>query len=274
MEYKVSTQKKVLTILLRSWGEEVNHKTIPYVTGLSQKLAPFFNLRILLATNQGESSLKSQEFQSFIINKKVDVVYADLKSFSDPLNKLIQSVGPESPALILSLGVHIEPSQVIEALGWFTVGAWVYGWQIRNMENDGQVPGRAWYNTAALLHPDFISFLSQSKLPEWIDNGKEGMIKIGDKDIPIGGGEETVMMYMAIQANPFVSFILNTKEILEIEGRTGTDLSFHEKLLRKDKVAQHYLAKLNTSAHALGNHLLILKPDNSLLRGFIEESSV
>lgn len=247
--------KSEVTVWVRAFGEQAGAQICPYLSGLYESLSPDFDLDIILCTNANDLLLGYVEG---IKHLPLKIIFADMDSFSKPLNELIVHTSPNKPVLSLSVGVKMKPSFLIDALSWVERNAWVYGWEIIGFGNDGSEPGKGWYNTAALYSPICMHWMKDHPFPKWIDNGMEGELLIDNQSVPIGGNEEVVLMGQIIREKPNAFFVLNTSERLDSTIKTGTGISYEAKIKRKVFVARHYLEqKLHMSPEKLWDHLLL-----------------
>ncbi|OJU81763.1 MAG: hypothetical protein BGO10_07710 [Chlamydia sp. 32-24] len=231
-----------LTVWIRAWGNDITvdlEKLIILINLLKKELT-HYEISLFIETNPDDEVIKLIEKY---YNNQIKIITANLHSFSNALNTLIQLTPPDSLVLTLSLGVIVNPELIKKGLEEVEKGVFAYGWCIHPLNNNGTIVGLGWYNTAALLHFDFIKILKDYPLPSWIDNGFEGSIILGKETIPIGGCEEVVMMYLALKVNPKAIFHLNIKDSLKLKKTTGTDISFPKKIKRKVAVANYYMAK-------------------------------
>ena len=181
---------------------------------------------------------------------------ANLESFCQSLNQIMGELTPHNrPVLFVSVGVKgLSTDRVAEGLRVIEQdnGVEAYGWSFEEFANKGEEPGMLWYNTAAILSPNLVRTVAERKLPSWIDNGTLGFLDL-DKQIPIGGGEETVMMAQALQANPNATFALSVSPPLSLNVQVATGIDFATKIERKKGTAQAYLSKLHFSDQSLLN---------------------
>lgn len=260
------TQRPHLTVWIRAYGEQAAQHTIPYLHELNEELSAYFQLKFLLCTQRKDPLLKViPHVQSTV---PIEVVQAEMLSHSQVLNSLIKHTKESQYVLSASVGAKIKPAHLIHAIGWLDEGAWVYGWKIASLGNDGSQPGKGWYNTAALYSPKCLHWMKHNAFPKWIDNGVEGTLKVGDDVVPIGGDEEIVLMGLAIQHDPKIFFVLNTKETIEYNEKTGTGVSYESKLERRVPVARYYLEKkLHQAPSQIWRHLFIIREDDTVLNG-------
>lgn len=249
--------KPMVTVWIRAFGEQTGKQISPYLTDLYRDLSSDFDLDFILCTNQNDPLLAYLED---IKTLPLTIIFADMRSFSQPLNQLIEQTPPNGAVLSLSVGISMKSFLLSEALDWMEKGAWVYGWEVADFGNDGSEPGKGWYNTAALYSPTCVAWMKHNPFPGWIDNGAEGELFIDQQPIPIGGNEEVVLMGKVIQAYPTAFFVLNTEKVLASPSKTGTGISYQAKMKRKTAVAQYYLEhKLHLTPEQLWQHLLIIK---------------
>ncbi|MFN7038487.1 MAG: hypothetical protein ACK4OM_02825 [Alphaproteobacteria bacterium] len=243
-----------LNICLRSWGKQNSLRTLTYICYLKETLGQAFKLNFFIATDIEKPIILPD-------TQDLNIIYTNMHSFSKSLNKIISMLPADSPTLTLSIGVKIKLEHILNALSWIKLeNIYSYGWQIEGLNNNGIAPGRGWYNTAALFSEKFTELLKNRPLPDYIDNKKEGYLTVNNKPIPIGGNEEIIMMYYAINYDQMAYFVLNTKDILSYNFQEATDINFEEKLLRKEKVANYYIdKKLSVQKEDLWQHLILIK---------------
>ncbi len=174
------------------------------------------------------------------IESSVKVVFSNLGSFSTALTSLAQNTDPESNVLTLSVGVDIREDQISKGLANLKGRVRVYGWQVSEQKNDGSVPGKGWYNTAALIDKTVVKQMREEGVPQWVDNGALG--RIGK--YTIGGNEEIPTMIRALQREPKAKFVLDVSDPVSLSAQLGTGVSFKEKMERKVVVGQHYMHKM------------------------------
>ncbi|MBN8828831.1 MAG: hypothetical protein J0H68_09005 [Sphingobacteriia bacterium] len=260
-------RKPLLYIWLRGWGEIAHHKILPYVNILDTTYSKFFSVKFLICTNENDIILKDNNFLSLFKHKKFQIIYANMHLFSDAINNLANATPKNVPVLSISLGIELEMQALINAYGWIKVGAYAHGWQIKGLGNDGTEPGKGWYNTCVLLNAKFIKSIKLNPLPSWIDNGILGNIKVREKEIPIGGGEEILLMKDILLKDKNAYFILDTNMKLTNHEHIATEVNFEEKIERKVAVAAYYLSnQLKISKDMLWNSLIVIKNDG-LWRG-------
>ena len=261
-----STERKPLAIWVRAYGNPAKEEINSYLVRTADQLSPHFDTTIMLCTNPDDPVLEA--IQTLPENFPIKPVFANMRSFQQSLNQLTTETPPSTPVLLLSVGLDIEPRLLIDALEWMHAGAYTVGWTIESLGNDGTLPGKGWYNTAALYSPDCIQWLKEHPFPVWVDNGVEGSLLIEDRIVPIGGNEEIWLMGALYSEQPQAFSVLNTKDILHFSNRTGTDIDFDAKMKRKTLVSDYYLEKkLNLTHRALWSRLVILQKDGSTFSG-------
>ncbi len=252
-------ERPSLTIWMRSFGNDSTNILVPYLNEVETALSEDFELKILVATKPNDPVLKILE--QVRQDPRVTALQTNLDSISEGLNTLIESTPPGCYVLSLSQGVEIDADHIKEALSWFEKGAWAFGWQISNLNNDGSAPGRGWYHTAALYPPPTVAWMKTHLFPCWIDTGFEGSILIDGEKIPIGGNEEVILMATVLQDYPQAFFVHNTKSILNFSLQTGNGISFAQKLKRKVPVAAYYLKnRFHVNPEEVWSHLVVIRP--------------
>lgn len=239
---KNEEQKDVtkLTVWIRAGGDAVKPKISTFVKQIFEKLPQNVTSKILVCTDEGDTILDELAIVANT-NDKVKIIFSKLSSFSTALTTLAQNTDPESDVLSLSVGVDIRNDQIESGLENLTGRVRVYGWTVNGYGNDGSVPGRGWYNTAALIHKIVVKQMREEGVPKWVDNGVLEMI---DKHI-IGGNEEIPIMVRSLQREPEAIFNLNASDPVSSSIQLGTGISFQEKLERKVVVGLHYMQKLH-----------------------------
>lgn len=234
-----SVQKQTLTVWIRSFGNSSASLITPYLEQIEKEFLDDFDLTILVATKPQDPVLTV--LKDLRLHCPLIVLQTNLNSISQGLNSLIDATLTNSYVLVLSQGVEIHANHVKEASIVLENGAWAHGWQISKLQNDGSVPGKGWYHTAALYPPSTLLWMKSHPFPYWVDNGVDGYLTIGEESIPIGGNEEVALMGMAIQSDPTAFFIHDNRNILNLAIETGTGITFEQKLKRKTLVGNYYL---------------------------------
>jgi len=227
-----------LTVWIRAGGKDVKSEITPFLQRLLE-IVPEGRTQILICTNENDIIL--EELKSFYeAEKSVKLIFSTLSSYSLALTALAQNTNPESSVLSLSVGVDIRKDQLEEGLSNLKGRVRVYGWKIHEFQNDGTVPGKGWYNTAALIDKTIVRQIKEGSVPQWVDNGVLGKID----NYTIGGNEEIPMMVEALQRDPEARFILNVGDPVSLKLQLGTGVNYQEKLERKVAVSCYYLRKL------------------------------
>ena len=254
-------EKIPITVWIRSFGIESKSRILPYLLQLDKALSSDFELHFVVVTKPNDPVMEALETAQL---GHLEVVQANLDSVSQGLNALIAATDTDSCVLSLSQGVEIEAKHLKEALFWLEKGAWAYGWQLSNMNNDGSLPGKGWYHTACLYPAKCVAWLKKHPFPTWIDAGVDGSIACEGELIPIGGNEEIIVMGLVLQEDPTAFFVHDARNILNLEVRTGTGVTFEQKLKRKVLVTDYYLTKrLQLDPKEVWSHLLVLTPGRS-----------
>lgn len=250
--------KEDVVVWIRAFGDDAKNEIVPYVRYLHEELDTAFNLKILVATNYDDPVAHVLMHETPL--PSVHIVFGHMKSNHQGLNALVEATPSDSFLLSLSLGVKIKRHHLAEALQCVQNGAWVYGWKISNMQNDGSKPGLGWYNTAALYSKPCLNWLKNNPFPYWIDNGVEGYIEIDNEKIAIGNNEEVVLMASILQQGYHSAYyILNVADPLEFTHQTGNGISFNAKMKRKIYAAKYYLDhKFCVSADEVWSRLRII----------------
>ena len=235
-----------LTVWVRAYGEKVKPKITEFVLKVLANLPSNLKTQLLLCTNENDPILEEVE-KVAKIRDNVKVVYSKMSSYSSALKKLAEKTASTSNVLSLSVGVSISKEQIESAWKDLTGHVKVYGWMVTGHGNDGSKPGKGWYNTAALIDQSIIQQMKSDKegVPEWVDNGFLGKLKSGDEEVLIGGNEEIPIMVEALRKDPESRFILNTRDPVTSEEKTGTGISFENKIKRKTETANRYLIKMH-----------------------------
>lgn len=249
--------KPALTVWIRSFGEKSAQIVVPYVKQVEEELSTDFELCVFVATKPNDPVLNALEEMGN--DDYLSVLQTNLGSFSQGLNDLVQTTPADCYVLSLSQGVDISAKDVMDAIALLKGEAWVHGWQLSNLSNDGSMPGKGWYHTAALYPPKTISWMKTHPFPNWIDNGVDGFVLVDGESIPIGGNEEVALMGMVLQNFPNAIFLHNIRDILNFSSETGTHISFEQKLKRKVAVAEYYLkTRLQMEPQEVWNHLFLI----------------
>lgn len=228
-----------LTVWIRAGGTAVKSEIPAYIQKVLETLPYSVNSEIMICTNEGDTIL--EELKTITkTTKLVKIIFSQLNSFSKALIALAKNTDPESTVLSLSVGVNIRKDQIETGLASLKNRVKAYGWKVTELENDGSVPGKGLYNTAALFDKTIVKQMREGGVPEWVDNGVLG--KIGKHTI--GGNEEIPIMIKAIEKEPEAQFILNINDPVSTPQQTGTGISFQEKLERKTIVGDHYMRKM------------------------------
>ncbi len=250
--------KPHLTVWIRSFGADSARIILPYVEQIKNELEEEFQLKILVATKPNDPVLTAFTDP----HPSVTVLQTNLDSISQGLNALIESSSSGSYVLSLSQGVEIHATEIKEAMPQLDNGAWAYGWQLSNLNNDGSAPGKGWYHTAALYPPATLKWMKTHLFPNWIDTGVDGYLTIDGEKIPIANNEEVVLMATVLQEHPKAFFVLNTRDILNFNNRTGNGVSFQQKLKRKIPVADFYLRnRFHVKPEEVWSHLVIISSE-------------
>ncbi len=246
-----------MTVWIRSFGEKSAQIIVPYLKQLERELSMDFELSILVATKPQDPVLGALE--EIRDSNYLSILQTNLGSISQGLNSLIQETPVDHYVLSLSQGIDISVKNVSDAFAFLEEGAWVHGWQLANLSNNGSVPGKGWYHTAALYPPKAIFWMKTHPFPYWIDNNVDGFVIIDGESIPIGGNEEVVLMGMVIQDFPKAKFLHNTRDVLNFFAETGTNVSFEQKLKRKTAVSEYYLKiRLQMEPGEVWDHLFLI----------------
>lgn len=249
--------KPALTVWIRSFGAKSAQIISPYLEDIKGELSTDFELSIIVATKPQDPVLDILE--EIKADDGLSILQTNLGSVSQGLNDLVQATAADHYVLSLSQGVDISIKDVTDAIALLKNEVWVYGWQLSNLSNDGSMPGKGWYHTAALYPPAAISWMKAHPFPYWIDNGVDGCVWVDGESIPIGGNEEIVLMGMIIKDFPNAIFLHNTRDVLNFSIETGTNVSFEQKLKRKVAVAEYYLkTRLQMNPQDVWNHLYLI----------------
>jgi hypothetical protein len=237
---EVDKYDRKLSVWIRAGGEPVKSKIVSFIEKISKILSNFIDFEIIVCTNKNDIILEELDTITKT-EKSVKVIFSQLNSFSTALTTLAKNTDAESSVLTLSVGVNIRQDQIEEGLNYLLKDrVRVHGWTVTENANDGSVPGKGWYNTAALIDKNIVKQIREEGVPKWVDNGILGKI---DKHT-IGGNEEIPIMIQALLKESDAKFILNRSDPVSIELEVGTEISFKEKLERKTIVGEVYMEKI------------------------------
>lgn len=212
-----TTNAPQLTVWIRAGGNAVKSEITSFVRQVLERLPQNIESKVLVCTNECDTIL--EELDTVIkVESKVKVIFSTLSSFSTALSDLAKNTDAESHVLSLSVGVNIRQDQIETGLAHLTDRVRVYAWTVSDHGNDGSLPGKGWYNTAAMIDKTIVRQMAEEGgVPHWVDNGILGKIR----QHTIGGNEEIPIMIKALQNEPEAVFLLNKSDPVSSTLQTG-----------------------------------------------------
>lgn len=229
-----------ITVWVRAGGSAVKSEISTFIQNTLKSLPQGIDPQILVCTNENDTIL--EELDTITKTEKtVKVIFSHLSSYSSSLTALARHTDSDSSVLSLSVGIAIRTGQIREGLSSLNGRVRAYGWAIKEHGNDGSVPGKGWYHTAALLDKTVVKLLQEEGIPHWVDNGVLGTVG----EHTIGGNEEIPLMVRILQLEPDAKFVLNVSDPVSTSLQVGTGVRFQEKIARKGVVSLFYMHKLH-----------------------------
>lgn len=218
-------------------------KITSFVLTLLKSVPVSIPFQVLICTNENDP-IQGELDGLMRMDPRIQVIYSQLSSCHAALTSLSRHTFPESKVLTLSVGIQLSSQQIQRGFDHVTDAVRVYGWKVGDYGNDGKIPGKGWYHTAAILDPTIVKII-KDELPIWIDNNQLGAVG----NYTLGGNEEIPIMVLALQKDKNSQFILNVSDPVSSTIQLGTGITYAEKLERKVHVSKIYLEKMHKELH-------------------------